>query len=70
MWSVDLPLRYWTLCTVAVRSDTVWTSVAGIGLSVLWLYGLTLCGPLRTILLYGQVDAVPVAMLVTIFSGE
>ena len=42
----------------------------GVGLSVLWLYGLTLCGPLRTVLLYGQVDAVPVAVLVTIFSGQ
>ncbi|XP_043217897.1 zinc transporter 5-like [Amphibalanus amphitrite] len=44
--------------------------VAGIGLSILWLYGLTLCGPLRTVLLYGQLDAVPVAVLVTIFSGN
>ena len=44
--------------------------LSGIGLSILWMYGLTLCGPLRTLLLYGQADAVPVAVLVTIFSGQ
>ncbi|XP_039250531.2 proton-coupled zinc antiporter SLC30A5-like [Styela clava] len=50
-----------------------WASIAkysllGVVNDILWLFGLTLCGPLRTILIFEHSEAVILAMLSGIFS--
>ncbi|WAR00427.1 ZNT5-like protein [Mya arenaria] len=44
--------------------------LVGCILSVLWMFGLTLCGPLRTILLFEHSDVVVIAWASTLFYGS
>ena len=37
-------------------------------INILWLYGLTLCGPLRTLLLYEHSTVVVIAIMTALFT--
>lgn len=55
-----------------VRSQWIRISkyaLLGIMVDILWLFGLTLCGPLRTILVFEHNEAVVLAVLSTFFSS-
>ncbi|XP_053557327.1 proton-coupled zinc antiporter SLC30A5 [Bombina bombina] len=43
---------------------------AGCIISLLWFFGLTLCGPLRTLLLFEHSDIVVVSFLTVLFTGS
>ncbi|KAK2166838.1 hypothetical protein NP493_1302g00042 [Ridgeia piscesae] len=43
-------------------------ALVGCVINILWLYGLTLCGPLRTLLLYEHSSVVVVACMSALFT--
>nr|KAF6367070.1 solute carrier family 30 member 5 [Pipistrellus kuhlii] len=45
-------------------------AVAGCIISLLWFFGLTLCGPLRTLLLFEHSDIVVISLLSVLFTGS
>ncbi|MEE6458466.1 hypothetical protein FKM82_000295 [Ascaphus truei] len=45
-------------------------ALAGCIISLLWFFGLTLCGPLRTLLLFEHSDIVVVSLLTVLFTGS
>ncbi|XP_065059962.1 proton-coupled zinc antiporter SLC30A5-like isoform X2 [Rhopilema esculentum] len=47
----------------------IFTSICNVIITLLWLDALTICGPLRTILLYQQCDAVVLAAVGILFQG-
>lgn len=45
-------------------------AVAGCIISLLWFFGLTLCGPLRTLLLFEHSDIVVISLLSVLFTSS
>ncbi|KAM4708727.1 proton-coupled zinc antiporter SLC30A5 [Discoglossus pictus] len=45
-------------------------ALAGCIISLLWFFGLTLCGPLRTLLLFEHSDIVVISLLTVLFTGS